>query len=269
MSTPQPSGRTRPPLQGVRRILHYNLPFYAMALTGSGAVVLLLLAAPWPAWVAVPAIAFVILTLLWSLTSLAASYWVYDRSPLYRFAWLTAGLERAPRRWLNLHNGLDEVGSAVEVFPDASRHDLDVYDPAAMTEPAIRRARSTDRSPAPVAAFNALPVSEASCDLVTIIFTGHELRSAADRRDFLREVARALTPNGTLVLVEHLRDLPNALVFGPGVLHFLPLRTWTAAFVSTQLVIERDVRITPFVHALFLRLPSEKTAPSPDVRRPA
>lgn len=52
---------------------------------------------------------------------------------------------------------------------------------------------------------------------------------------------------GVVVLVEHLRDLPAALVFGPGILHFRPRAEWVSLGREAGLKSVDEFPITPFV----------------------
>jgi hypothetical protein len=61
-----------------------------------------------------------------------------------------------------------------------------------------------------------------------------------------------LTPGGAIMMVEHLRDWPNLLAYGPGFLHFQSRRTWDAAFRAARLVLRSHCTVTPFVHAFEL-----------------
>ena len=168
----------------------------------------------------------------WLLASVIASYWVYDRSPLCRWDWIRELFPAAPRRWANLHVGLDETTLKLRsLFPESESTVLDLYDPAEMTEPSIARARelSSGGSKALAADFRHLPLPDSSCDAVFLIFSVHELRQRDSRVEFFQEVARVLAANGTVILVEHLRDPANFLAFGPGFLHFHSRREWLHA----------------------------------------
>lgn len=229
---------TRTPYQGALQILRFNRRFYAVAAA-------LLLAMPLaPAavrWAVLPAI-------FWSAASLAVSHYVYDRYPLYRLAWLPRNLSARPRRWLHLHAGLDEIGDMLpSVFPAAGGCIGDFFDPAEMTEPSIHAARSLTASHAPRVDWRRLPFADAAFDAVLLIFAAHELRRAASRDGLFIEAARVLEPGGELVLVEHLRDWPNFLAFGPGFLHFFPARAWRRSAAAAGLTLHRSESLTPFV----------------------
>ena len=239
---------------GMLQILHYNRPMYARALAASLAVILAIALLPIPRPLAALALAGVAAGLLWSASSLLVSHWVYDRSPLSQWDWLARLLPEVPHHWASLHAGLDETfGALARIFPAAGGTILDFYDPAEMTEPSIVRARrlSLDQTATP-ADFRALPLADASQDAIFLIFAAHELRHPDSRRRFFQEIARTLTPGGRAVLVEHLRDLPNFLAFGPGFLHFLPRQEWLRLAAAADLAVREDFHITPFVNVLVL-----------------
>jgi SAM-dependent methyltransferase len=239
------------------QILRYNRPMFAK--TGAAALVAILGVGllPIPRLLGVLVLAGVAAGVLWSVSSLLVSHWIYDLSPLSRWDWLARLLPAPPQRWASLHAGLDETfGALKRVFPTASPEDgqiLDFFDAVEMTEPSIVRARhlSLDRTATP-ADFRALPLANGSQDAIFLIFAAHELRRPESRERFFLEIARALAPGSRAVLVEHVRDKWNFLAFGPGFLHFLPRREWLRLAAVAGLIVREDFRITPFVAVLVL-----------------
>lgn len=242
--------------EGMLQILRYNLPMYAAALAGCLAVALALAFLPIPRPLAALAALGTAAALFWSVASLLASHYVYDLSPLSGWSWLAGLLQAAPRRWAGLHAGLDETFGALErLFPQGGAI-LDLYDPREMTEPSIERARRISLTPATPADFRALPFPDGALDAVFLIFAAHELRRPESRLLLFREIARSLAPGGRVVLVEHLRDGRNFLVFGPGFVHFLARREWLRLARESGLAVLRESRITPFVAVLVLERPA-------------
>jgi ubiquinone/menaquinone biosynthesis C-methylase UbiE len=79
------------------------------------------------------------------------------------------------------------------------------------------------------------------------------VRAADGRTQLLRETCRVLKAGGHVVLVEHLRDFANFLAFGPGFLHFHSANSWLGSLREAGLQVEKQGRITPFVHCFVLR----------------
>lgn len=241
--------------QGVLRILRYNRRFFALAtiaavLAGGAA-----LSRTLPPAAAVAAGAFAMVTLASMGTSLLVSHYVYDRSTLARWDWLSPQLERPPRRWAIIHAGLDDASPILRrMFPDAAGQVLDIYDPSEMTEPSITEARRIETPPEPAvpARPSALPLEDGGVDLVLLYFAAHELRRKDVRGSLFNELARAVAPDGCVLVVEHLRDVANAAAFGPGALHFLPRKEWLRLAALSNLTVRREQKLTPFVSAFFL-----------------
>src|SRR4030095_13830839 len=90
---------------GVRQIVRFNWPFYALA---GGALLIappVVASLPLPGPARVILYAATVLSALWVVTSLVASWIVYDRSPLMRWDWLPRALGFQPGAWLNIHSG--------------------------------------------------------------------------------------------------------------------------------------------------------------------
>jgi hypothetical protein len=248
------TGRIPPrrPYQGLVQILDYNRPIYLC--TASGAMVALALSVyvPTPVrWLIMLATAGAV---FWTCSSLLVSHYVYDRSGLYGLSWLHRCLTQPPRRWINIHAGIDESSLAISsMFPESEAEVVDIYDPRKMTESSIKRARRAAGLPSPSAHPEGLPAPDEHFDAVFLIFAAHELRHHQDRAQLFREVTRVLCGRGELVLVEHLRNCANFLAFGPGFLHFSSKRTWKRAANSAGLHIRLHTTVTPFVHVFVLR----------------
>ena len=108
--------------------------------------------------------------------------------------------QRWPRR---------NTGAWQEIFPGTDGKVLDIYDPEAMTEPAMARATSTEvccRAGVP-ARVDAIPIADGWADAVFLLMTSTSNRAPEEREQFFRELARILSARGKLVVVEHLPRL--------------------------------------------------------------
>jgi SAM-dependent methyltransferase len=244
--------------RGVRQIVRFNWPFYAAAaLVMIVAPPVLQRLAP-PAWIRVAAYGSVGLVGLWLLTSLAASWIVYDRSKLMRWDWVLQALGFTPGSWINIHAGLDESTPALRtIFRDARGRVFDMFNAEEMSERSIARARvrsrqSTGAQPERVD-FRRLPVPKGTIEAALLLLSAHELRTDEARIALFTELRRVLGPGGRVVVAEHLRDAANFLAFGPGFLHFHSRRTWTRCFSRTRFDIHAEFPITPFVRVFVLR----------------
>ncbi|MEM7603215.1 MAG: methyltransferase, partial [Verrucomicrobiota bacterium] len=57
---------------------------------------------------------------------------------------------------------------------------------------------------------------------------------------------------GRIVLIEHLRDVPNFLAFTVGFFHFFPRQHWRDRGEKAGFELEEEEKITPFVSAFVL-----------------
>jgi ubiquinone/menaquinone biosynthesis C-methylase UbiE len=242
-------------LEGVWNIVKFNWGYYVISALALGAAMLIVSFKALPWWLRTSAWCGGIGVLFWTCSSLLVSWYVYDVAGVTRWEWVR-DRPCPPRRWVNIHAGLDQsTASLRRLFPGSNGAVIDIYDPATMTGPSIARARRFYPSTEPFNSGRAgsLPLPDGERDAVFLLFAAHEVRVVADRINLLRETRRVLNEQGRVVMVEHLRDLPNFLAFGPGFLHFHSGRSWRECIRKAGLQIERQGRLTPFVHCFVLR----------------
>ena len=196
------------------------------------------------------------LTFFWMTSSLAASHWVYDRSIICKWTWITDCLPETPRCWVNIHAGLDESSPELKkMLPGTSGEVLDIFDPQEMTEASIAEARRRPGNELPVrrADFRALPLGTGDLDAIFLLFAAHEIRHFEVRLQFFGELRRVLNTSGRILICEHLRDWRNFLAYGPGCFHFQSRGAWLRAAAQTGLEVEKEFSITPFVRIFILK----------------
>ena len=239
---------------GVTRIVALNCHWYVAGMCTVAAAAFVLIVFNWPGWLRVAVFGGTGVAIVWSTVSLIVSHWVYDRSNLREWRWIEQALSLAPRRWCQLHCGLDESSAPLrKLFPDAEGVVLDIFNAAEMTEPSIARARAgAVRGPSRTADFRRLPLPSSGLDAVFLFFAAHELRRGTSRAQLFAEVRRVLRPGGEVIVAEHLRDAANLCAFGPGAFHFFSRSDWLSVFANAGLALRRESRITPFVRMFVL-----------------
>jgi SAM-dependent methyltransferase len=261
MNTTSYNHRQRGKWHGVLQIIRFNWRFYAGGIVALalGGLILNFSSLDWLWKFAV--ILFLAITAFWMVMSLAVSHWVYDRSIITQWTWIGDCLPQPPRRWANIHAGLDESSPALKrLFPHTRGEILDVFDPLEMTEASIAEAREqvVNELDATRASLQKLPLADSEFDALFLIFAAHEIRRAEVRFKFFAELKRALKPGGRILMAEHLRDWKNFIAYGPGCFHFQSRATWHRAAAEAALEIEREFAITPFVRIFVLLKPARE-----------
>lgn len=238
----------RKPLKGVWNIIRFNRHFYILAaalVAGS-----LLAAHYFNSPFSTLAVIISCLVAVTTLVSLAISLYIYDLSGLYNLNWLNVLPATAPPILVNINAGFDETSALLQLkYPDASLIVYDFYDPQKHTEVSIKRARRA------YPAFNgtvqistaAIPLPDNYTDVVFLIFAAHEIRDKAGRDQFFGELNRVLKPGGKVVLLEHLRDVPNFMAYNLGFFHFMSRAAWLSTFATTGFNIACETKFTPFI----------------------
>jgi SAM-dependent methyltransferase len=238
---------------GVGRIIRFNWHFYVLAAALLLASVLL--GAMLPAWWRPYCRGLVVLVAAQILLSLIVSWWVYDVSSLYRFTWLQRW-QLQPLQMINIHAGYDDTSERLNrLFPQARLQVFDFYNPQLHTEVSIRRARRWYPAyPGTISISTSyLPVPAAGTDVVWLLLSAHEIRQPAERERFFCQLKQALAPGGCVVLVEHLRDLPNFVAFNFGCFHFHSRSSWQQCWQTAGFQLVDEFSITPFVRCFKLQ----------------
>lgn len=243
----------RKPYQGVWNIVLFNWPFYVVTgivillvigIAGyfSGLIYYFLLAAALAAFVGIT-------------VSLVVSHYIYDRSRLYDFDWLH-GLD-FPKAGsaLTVNAGFDETTEILQhKIPSLRLAMADFYDPHFHTEPSIERARKIYPPKPEVQKVNNahFPYGDQQFDLLFVLLSAHEIRNPKERVLFFSELKRVLRDGGKIIVMEHLRDLPNFLAYTIGFFHFHSHAAWIKCFDLAELKLEREEKQTVFISLFIL-----------------
>ena len=243
--------RMRRPFEGVWNIVRFNWHFYVLFAI-LVPVVYYLLSLFLNSTAAIIGLVVLVVPVL---KSLLVSYWVYDRSSLYEMTFLEDFQFSDSDTIVNINAGFDETSEIIRTrYPRASLKVFDFYDPERHTEVSIKRARKA-YPPYPGSIqieTTQLPFEEDTVSAVFLIMSAHEIRDEVERRKFFQEINRILLPQGNVVVVEHLRDLPNFLAYTVGVFHFFSRRNWLKTFSAADLFLQKEIKITPFVSSFIL-----------------
>jgi len=228
-------------VKGVTNIIRFNWHFYVIAIVCITGLIL----------IHQPVI--VGLIVLSIVVSLGVSWYVYDYSDLYTLNWMDV---RAPARVVNINAGFDETSVLlVAKYPDATLTVLDFYDPVKHTAVSIARARKAYGAyPGTITiSTSTIPLQPSSVDLIVLMLAAHEIRDHSEREFFFKQVKKCLTDNGQIVVLEHLRDLPNFLAYNIGFFHFFSGKTWMRTFNAAGLEVVKELKLTPFLSAFILQ----------------
>jgi len=235
--------------QGVLNILSFNRHFYIIGLASLIALLTIRFIAGWPmalSWIIIAAFAYGL------IMPLIVSAYVYDFSGYYKFNWLRTEVSKGEEVNLiaNINAGFDETSFIIKSrFPESDLRVFDFYNAKRHTEPAIVRARkvSSVYPNTQQISSNSIPLTDGSADLIFLLSAIHEIRSHDEKVQFLKECYRACQPTGKVIIVEHLRDLPNFLAFTIGFTHFFSRSTWKDAFEHAGFSSFRETKFTPFM----------------------
>ncbi|WP_298339456.1 methyltransferase domain-containing protein [uncultured Algibacter sp.] len=241
----------RKPFQGVLNILSFNRHFYVIGLSIIALLLLSKLLFDWNNilfWV-------IIISFLYGLIMpLIVSAYVYDFSGYYDFKWLEhLNITNSNHHIVNINAGFDETSFILKSnFPNANLQVFDFYNSEKHTEAAIVRARKVSLvyPKTKQISTNTIPLENKSVDMVFLLSAAHEIRSFEEKVLFLKECKRICKPDAHVILVEHLRDIPNFLAFSIGFTHFFSKQTWINAFKSAGFKSFTETKFTHFMSIL-------------------
>jgi ubiquinone/menaquinone biosynthesis C-methylase UbiE len=235
--------------QGVLNILSFNRHFYVI-----GFLVLFLIlvvctyfeVSSFFLWMVLGAFLYGL------LMPLIISAHVYDFFSYYNFDWFKELniLDDPQTQIININAGFDETSFSIEKkFPKSNLQVFDFYNEKKHTEPAIIRARKVSRlyPNTKQISTNHIPLKENSVDVVFLLSAIHEMRKDEEKIVFLKECKRVCTPKGKVIVVEHLRDIPNFFAFSVGFTHFFSKKTWLKVFEQAQFTSISERKFTPFM----------------------
>lgn len=240
--------------QGTLNILKFNRKFY---LIGASLLILFILISyflSFPTWITWTCTLVILYGLL---SSIIVSAIVYDISEFYTLNWLKKlNLnDHSESLKVNIHSGFDDTSQGIaNLFPNSDLTVFDFYNPELHTEPAIVIARKKSQiHPSTLSiATHHIPLPDASVDALFLIFSIHEIRENNERIHFLKECKRVCKSNGKIIIVEHLRDLPNFLAFTIGFTHFFSKAVWRNNFESAGFTSITEYKFTSFVSLFIL-----------------
>lgn len=242
----------RKPFQGVRNIVRFNWHFYVFAAVAIIAILLLQFNFK-P--LRIPGNIIIILILFPTIISLGVSAYIYDISGLYKLSWLNNSGDTDGESIVNINAGFDETSLLIKNrFENCDLIVADFYDPGKHTEVSIRRARKAyPVFPGTIqVSTGILPFENVSADKILAIFSAHEIRNSEERITFFKELNRTLKPSGKIYVTEHLRDAANFLAYNIGFFHFYSKASWLRIFHMADLIISKEIKITPFVTTFIL-----------------
>lgn len=235
--------------QGVLNILSFNRHFYVFGLGFLAALLASRLLFKWPDlifWLIVAAFMYGL------IMPLIVSAWVYDFSRFYTFQWLNNQISdnEKPQLLVNINAGFDETSFIIKNrFPGSELKVFDFYNGQRHTEPAIKRARKVTLMfpDTQQIASGSIPLDDHTADIIFLLSAVHEIRSHNEKIQFLKECHRVCKRGGKVIMVEHLRDLPNFLAFSVGFTHFFSRSVWKNAFERAGFRTFQETKFTPFM----------------------
>lgn len=235
--------------QGVLNILSFNRHFYVIGILVLFLIITLCF------YFDVPKILIWIISgafLYGLLMPLIISAYVYDFSGYYDFKWFKdlQIIDSDKTQIVNINAGFDETSFTIkDKFSKSNLQVFDFYNADEHTEPAIIRARKISNQYLNTKQINTnyIPLNDNAVDVIFLLSAIHEIRKDDEKILFLKECKRICKQNGKVIIVEHLRDVPNFFAFSVGFAHFFSQKTWMNVFKKAGFTSISERKFTSFM----------------------
>ena len=193
------------------------------------------------------AISLVLALTSWlTISSIIGFMWMYDLSTFPSCKWIEQ-LQLTPNNCLQINTGLEQTRLNLKLaYPEATHQEFDIFDHDSMSSPPINRARKSEGLTNNCTPYDSIPLKNGWSNATFIVLSAHEIRNSVERDKMFNEAIRKTEKGGHIILVEHIRDLFNTIVFGPGVFHFYGHKLWIN--LDSRFAIEHQTNFsaTPF-----------------------
>lgn len=236
----------RKPFEGVWNVVRFNWHFYAIVFGFMGLI--LMIFPMFPDFYQALSLTLVFIMIMPVLISLFVTFQVYDNTTLYEMEWLQEYGEDINIASFNA--GFDETTLLMrDKKPKANVTALDFFDPEHHTEISIKRAnKAYPHLPGTLKIRTSeIPLEKNTVDLAIGFLSMHEIRDENERIVFFKNLKTILKQDGEILLIEHLRDIPNFLAYNIGFVHFLSKATWQRTFEEAGFYVQEEERINPLM----------------------
>ncbi len=235
------------------QILLFNKRTYFFSFLLILSIVLTLLIGQFSNTISYLLILAIIGTLYFTVSSLFFSFLIYDYSDLYKFKWLEK--YKTKGTIISIYSGYTEAGPLLDkALPECSIIHLDFFDDNVSITTSIKEAKKLS------SAFHSKKIiynnwkDNQKGNLILFMQSLHELRIHTQQIDCLSEASSHLaTKESRIIVVEHLCDYKNFLIYSIGAFHFFGKKRWHNVFKNSGLTIEEELTITPFIKIFILK----------------
>ena len=194
-------------------------------------------------------------TIYFTFSSLFFSYLIYDCSDLYKFNWLKKLIPTKQTIFLNVYSGYTEAGHLLQsALTENTILHLDFYNEQISTTNSIKVAKKLSRSiDNKKIQYNNWQF-DSKTDTILFMQSLHELLEMRQQIECLQEAKLLLVNNESkIIIVEHLCDLKNFLIYSIGAFHFFGKKRWQNVINEAGLIIEKEINMTPFIKVFVLK----------------